>query len=136
MSINTRALKSHTRCLSAGQVPTGQTNFLVVMSLRPACFIQPSRKGPGQGSMLAALEASINTLLNFLEADSGFNEPSGEVHARSRSMHSTHPPDLVNLRMIQNHSSRQTTAIYTYSAHCFKSRAQSLIPFPMKRQWM
>lgn len=93
-------MENLTKCLSAGQVPTGQTNFSALISLKPASFIQPSRSGPGQGSILAALDALMNTWLNLRDADSGLREPSGDVQARSRSIHSTHPPDLVLLSMV------------------------------------
>jgi len=93
----TRVLVNLTRCLSAGQVPTGQTKLLALTSSKPVSFIQPSRSGPGLGSTLAARDALRNTWLNLREAESGFRESSGDVHARSRSIHSTHPPDLVLL---------------------------------------
>lgn len=86
-----------TRCLSAGQVPTGQTCLSAATSLKPASFNQPSRRGPGQGSMPPSLEALRNVVLKCLEARSGVRELSGECHSRSRSMHSTQPPGVVCL---------------------------------------
>ncbi len=86
-----------TRCLSAGQIPTGQTCLSATTSMKPASFNQPSRRGPGQGSKPLARETSRKILLKCLETCLGVREPSGEFHSKSRSMHSTQPPGLVFL---------------------------------------
>lgn len=86
-----------TRCLSAGQVPTGHTCFSAATSSKPASFSQPSRRGPGHGSMPLSRETLMNVVLKCLEACSGVRDPSGEFHSKSRSMHSTQPPGLVCL---------------------------------------
>ena len=86
-----------TRCLSAGQVPTGKTCLSAVTPSKPASFSQPSRSGPGQGSMPLFREAARKSSLKCLEACSRVTESSGDLHSKSRSMYSTHPPGLVCL---------------------------------------
>lgn len=50
---------------------------------------------------MAVRDALRNTWLNMKVAEFDFSEPSGDVQARSRSIHSTHPPDLVLLSVIK-----------------------------------
>ena len=57
----------------------------------------PSRRGPGHGSILAALVALMNSWLNLRLACSGVSDPSGDCHAKSRSMNSEYEPGLVYL---------------------------------------
>ena len=100
ISTNTNPLsfKSYvTRCLSAGQVPTGKTCLSAVPPAKPASLNQPSRRGPGQGSMPLCREAARKISLKCLEACSRVTESSGDLHSKSRSMNSTHPPGLVCL---------------------------------------
>ena len=93
----TCSVLARTRCLSAGQVPTGQTCFSALMSVNPAFCKCVSRMGPGQGSRPTCRDATMNNSLKCLEACFSVRESSGEFHSRSRSMNSTHPPVLVCL---------------------------------------
>ena len=86
-----------TKCLSAGQGPTGRGYRWWCTLMKPASFINPSSIGPGQGSMPASRVALMKPEFIFITAQSLGKELSGEVQLRSRSIISVYPPGLVNL---------------------------------------
>jgi hypothetical protein len=76
--------------------------------------------------------------LNFRDARSGVREPSGDCHARSRSIHSVNPPGLV---FLGSNGDQQVPSLLTligdtHWKHWLIKRGQFWIAFPMNRQWM